>query len=242
METVKKKIAQLKSMRDKAVNEANEFENELAWKMTKAEELETRLPKYNSQLSDLEDGLDAAESKLVELHAKQYESEKRIHEGSQAQKLLENRKQRDEQYIRKLNEELNELKERNTSDGIAIRKLEDENQTKEDTVEKSELRSEELTYRAKQLEGKMNDLGNALRLMELNEIESHGRKTVVEKKIEELNKSLKDINGVVAEFEHKSSDLTEAVDEKENELVKVKENYIKSQHEFQTLVAEIGEM
>lgn len=242
METVKKKIDQLRSMRDKAVREADEFEAGIAEKIAKTEELEALLPKYNKELSDLEDNLDAAESRLVSLLGQQYESEKKIHEGSQAQKLLENRKQRDDEYVQKLNNELEELKGRNADDEVVISKLEEENQVNEETVEIKEKMAEELGNRAKQLEMKMTDLGNALRMMELNEIESNGRKTAVEKKIEEIIEKLKEVNDRAEEFEKKSAAMVEATEEREIELTKVKDNYIHFQHEFQSLVAEIGEM
>merc|ERR1712142_253436 len=109
MQTVKNKIVTLKGKLQEAENAADEAEAELEKILEEETQLTEEAEAKTAELNEIEDKLDAAESKLQGYMEQFGLAEKGSEEGLQARKQLENRARNDNKRVTELERELGEV-------------------------------------------------------------------------------------------------------------------------------------
>merc|ERR1712159_149827 len=242
MRAVKSKLSALHQKHAEAVKAAEECEAELADINSNAEALEQMAEVKTAELNEIEDQLDAAESKLQEFISNLGASEKSGEEGLQAKKQLENRAQNDSKFAGDLQTELDDLNAKNEEVVEKLATLLADLQECEEKLDLEDERVETHDIRVKQLEVEVTLVGNSLRSMEICEKEGNERVSHSDNKMVSWENRYKEKDEEATVNEARSAELEEQSDAKDEELNQARAQYDATKVEFDALIAEIAEI
>jgi len=242
MQAVKSKLSALHTKHTEAVKAAEDCETELADIIAQAEALEQMAEVKTGELNEIEDQLDAAESKLQEFISNHGASEKSGEEALHAKKQLENRCQNDEKFANDLQAELDDLNAKNSEIVEKLEELVANLQECEEKLDLEDERVETADVRVKELEVEVTLTGNSLRSMEINEKEGNERVSSSDNKMVSWENRYKEKDAEATENEAKSADLEQQSDAKDEELNQARAAYDATKVEFDALIAEIAEI
>lgn len=242
MQAVKSKLAALHAKHQEALQAAVKTEGELAAIIAKAEALESLAEEKTQSLNEVEDSLDAAESKLQTYTTQLCSEEKSSEESLQARKQLENRGANDTSRIEQLEKELEELTCNNKACEEKLVTIQEQLIKSEEELDQEDERVEKADTRVKVLESEVTQVGNSLRSMEICEKEGCERVSSGETKMSTLESKFKDKEKEATELEAEAEKLEEESDGKDEELNQARSAYDTTKLEFDALIAEIAEI
>merc|ERR1711881_116373 len=210
--------------------------------IAKAEALEAAAEEKTQSLNEVEDQLDAAESKLQTYTTQLMTEEKSSEESLQARKQLENRGTNDSARIEQLTKELEDLNEKNCSCEEQLAALQEQLIKSEEELDQEDERVEAADTRVKQLESEVTQVGNSLRSMEICEKEGVDRVSMGDNKMVGLESKYKEKEAEATALEAEAEKLEEQSDAKDEELNQARQAYDATKLEFDALIAEIAEI
>lgn len=242
MQAARNKLKSLKDRLAETKKQAAETEGELAGIVGRAEELEGITEAKTAECNDLEDLLDAAESKLQGFTENFAKSEKSGEESLHAHKQLENRVAHDSKYGTQLEEELADLREKNAGVEAKLQEVISELTVLEETLDTNDERAETSDARVKALEVEATVVGNSLRSLEICAKESADRasssdnaKLALETRYKEKDAEATEAETAAAELEGKSDELDES-------LKQARDKTDATTEELTSLIHEINEI
>merc|ERR1719431_1567697 len=193
-------------------------------------------------MCNMEDQMDATESKLVEQLKKLAEDEKRAEEGRHVRKQMEANASKDGSKRGRLEGDLQEMKARIEELKVKVESFEGQQVAYEEELDENDERYEAAVERVSVLELEANSVSNVLKSQENSEIETTKRSEAGMTEIEKLSKRFQESEELALQFETDAQSLEEETDKLDEELIGKKELFAKTQLETQAAVNEINDM